>query len=533
MKHKLTRLLLVVVAIFGIQLVTPAAASAAVYTVNTTADEDSGQSGTGAGCSLYEVARALENGTAYGGCPAPDSTGNEILLPGGTYDQTGYNGFYYGGNRGPLTVTGSTTSPTVLLGSSNRSISVYYTNNLTITNLTIRDSQSQGIYLESNQTATLTNILVDGAGNAGIEHYNAAGQATTISNVTVQNSGWAGIFHGNGGGGNGAGKLYLNNANIHGNQSTGIYNSECAYVGNFSLYITNSYIHHNGSSDLSSGGGISNACGHVSVTNSTIAHNEAERGGGISSAAGMVSQDYGNSYTPTYLDMTNVTIYGNTASEGGGGIYLWDGNSTLDHSYTWQNVTIAGNEAPGGSGIYIHDAGTAIQRPDLLNTLIANNTGSPQCASNGEVAFSSASSSNLSTDTTCGTSTSLVDGTGLLADTLTNEGTESIGFNGEVLGLAVLKLLPDSPAITGGQLCPATDSVTQGRPASNCSIGAYQFALANAGNDPSFADDGTAITAPSTGLALTTSSLTTIGGAFFIALAGLTILVRRRYDISR
>ena len=536
MKQLIISCCLIIGGFLGVQLLAPASASAAVYTITATSNEDSGEYGSDpdpdTGCSLREAAIALNYivPTAYGGCPAVDSSGNEIRLPGGTYDLGGV-GFYYYGAHGSLTITGNATTPSVLLGGSNTlelvagwnnsititnltvkdsvgdAVAIYTTGSLTITNLTLQNAG--GIILNNNQTATLANILVDGAtGLEGFYHSNSTGQVTTATNLTIRNSTTA-VYHG---AWDGVGKLYLNNAHIYDNDGVGVYNYECAVATPASLYITNSYIHHN------AGSGVYNQCGHVSLTNTTIAYNQATSGygGGIYSRSGLVADDSVAGAVPTYVDMTNVTIYGNTAGIAGGGIYLADSNvGALPHSYTWKNVTIAGNEAPEGSGIFIASSGGATQRPELINALVVNNTGAAQCGSNATVAFGATSANNLVTDTTCGASASAINGAGLLEDTLTHEGTQAIGFNGEVLGVAVLKLLPNSPAMTGGQLCPSADAVGRDRPTQDCSIGAYQFVLA--GSNGGDGDGGSVPSAPNTGLAgAATSSSLLLGGVLII-----------------
>jgi len=61
------------------------AAAPTVITVTTTTDEDADP---GVGCSLYEASIAANTGAAYGGCPAGDPAGNNLIELGtGTYTQ--------------------------------------------------------------------------------------------------------------------------------------------------------------------------------------------------------------------------------------------------------------------------------------------------------------------------------------------------------------------------------------------------------------------------------------------------------------
>jgi hypothetical protein len=74
------------------------------------------------------------------------------------------------------------------------------------------------------------------------------------------------------------------------------------------------------------GGGLTQA-GTTSLENVTISGNDAERGGGIYQEGGAIT-------------LTNVTLYGNNATNGAGGIYLNTGTGTVTN-------TIIANNVPG------------------------------------------------------------------------------------------------------------------------------------------------------------------------------------------
>jgi predicted outer membrane repeat protein len=80
------------------------------------------------------------------------------------------------------------------------------------------------------------------------------------------------------------------------------------------------------------GGGLFAPSGFVTVTNTTIAHNSAFRGGGI----------YGEASGSIYL--LNSTVYTNTASSAAGGI--WNSTAGDDANVTLKNTIVAGNNDP-------------------------------------------------------------------------------------------------------------------------------------------------------------------------------------------
>ena len=138
-------------------------------------------------------------------------------------------------------------------------------------------------------------------------------------------------------GGNGyGGAIYIN-----GNSST--------------IGIQNCYFHDN--SILVSGGAISVISdADVTITNTTIANNQANgNGGGI---------QHNGSGT---LTVTNSTIYGNTANNYGGGISLDNGTTYIT------NCTIANNSSPtySAGGIAMN---TTTCEAYIKNTIVANNT---------------------------------------------------------------------------------------------------------------------------------------------------------------
>ena len=147
----------------------------------------------------------------------------------------------------------------------------------------------------------------------------------TIGNSTI--SGNTGYFSGGGVVNYGAGILVIENSIISGNIIAGPYFNSGGGVSNFgSLTLQNSTISIN---TAERGGGLLNS-GKVSVKSSSISGNTAVNGGGLT--------NYGS------LTIENSVISGNTANKGGGGVYSF-GNLTITNS------TISGNTANVGGGL--------------------------------------------------------------------------------------------------------------------------------------------------------------------------------------
>ncbi len=130
---------------------------------------------------------------------------------------------------------------------------------------------------------------------------------------------------------------------------------------------------------MGNGGGINvNGGADVTVADTWITNNTAENGGGL--------------HTVSALVVKRSTVSGNTASNDGGGIFVTGGGGTLDLT----NVTVSGNTAASGGAIRtsntisvtnstiafntgttsiggIHTSGTG--NAVLKNTILANNTG--------------------------------------------------------------------------------------------------------------------------------------------------------------
>lgn len=232
------------------------------------------------------------------------------------------------------------------------------------------------------------------------------------------------------------------------------------------------------------GGGMALFGSSATIRRSTLSGNTASIGGGIGSLPDdqftvpprastlTVEQSAlrGNTATifgggifnfPSTLALTNGTVSGNAASQGGG--LFNEGSATLTNS------TFSGNTArPAGGGI-LNAPGNAVT---LLNTVVANSPFDSNCSgaitSNGH---------NLSSDGSCA----------LLGPGDLNNANPNLGPLADNGGPTQTHALPaGSPAIDAGSNtgCPSTDQRGFLRPTDGngdgsaiCDIGAYEFQL--------------------------------------------------------
>ncbi|HEX5617053.1 MAG TPA: choice-of-anchor Q domain-containing protein [Solirubrobacteraceae bacterium] len=257
--------------------------------------------------------------------------------------------------------------------------------------------------------------------------------------------------------------------------------------------ITISGVTISGGSTTGPGGGIFlNSTAALNLSDSAVAGNSADRGGGIYSlgpldikrsliasndALGTSDDAFGGGIEVANGSATleNTTISGNEALSDtgvtgrGGGIYA---SANLD----LHNVTIAGNEAGTGAfgdggGLFQNFAGDP-RRTVATNTLVARNIGG-NCAGtvNDPIESTNGVSDELSQPScnTTGLNNQLVADTRL--GSLTNNGGQT----------DTMALLAGSPGIDKGApaSCPATDQRGTARPSgAACDVGAYELVQA-------------------------------------------------------
>jgi Putative pectate lyase-like adhesive domain len=158
----------------------------------------------------------------------------------------------------------------------------------------------------------------------------------------------------------GAGAVTLQNITLTGGHATGIANVGGALFANGDLTVTNSTITHN-QADSSGGGLIAN--GTMTVRDSTISGNRAGgNGAGIS----------GNNASSAIV-VINSTISGNVVTEkgiGGGGVSAAD--LTLVYS------TVVGNSASIGANLFVHQA-THVFRSSFGSVVASPKGGGDNC----------------------------------------------------------------------------------------------------------------------------------------------------------
>ncbi|MCB8948413.1 MAG: hypothetical protein H6653_10405 [Ardenticatenaceae bacterium] len=344
--------------------------------------------------------------------------------------------------------------------------------------------------------AGVGSTIIDGSASGRV--LETAGNVT-ITGVTIQNGSFNPVDIFGGAGIANYGVLWLEDSLITGNSTTsgggGIFN-------NHQLTLVNSEV--SGNTAGSIGGGIVNYVNDtITITNSLIANNDGNQGGGLYSIGKVI--------------MADSTVQGNTAEVTGGGIILWGGTAVIDSTtiyqneavqygagllnnggvFTMTNSTVSDNSAPDYVGVAnigasveatilnstiaynkVTDAGTRYGGVANLsggtltiqNSIVAQND-QRQCLSNDN--WTSAGN-NLSSDTRCAFTA-----TGDLQ--LTDPLLAPLGdYGGPTLTHA---LSPSSPAIDAGSntACPSTDQRGITRPVDGdnnatavCDMGAFE-----------------------------------------------------------
>ncbi len=205
-------------------------------------------------------------------------------------------------------------------------------------------SGNETITLSLGQLTIDKNLTIDGSNSGG------SGVAVTIQAASTPNTAAYRVLNIN------SGTVSLNNLTIrHGNLPDGTYllGAGLSISGGANITIDACHILEN--SCYFPGGGIYLNESTLTIANSTIANNVAEKGGGIFS------------YYSTFT-MTNSTVYNNTADYNyGGGLYFQKYTATIINSTICENSCGYLN---GGGGIGAEDVTLSIK-----NTILANNTG--------------------------------------------------------------------------------------------------------------------------------------------------------------
>ncbi|MGA0863276.1 MAG: choice-of-anchor Q domain-containing protein [Ilumatobacteraceae bacterium] len=252
-------------------------------------------------------------------------------------------------------------------------------------------------------------------------------------------------------------------------------------------------------------GGMQSA--NITILNSSISHNTVVSDGGstypfsyTSVAGGLASQRFGT------LTVTNSTFHGNVTNSYGGAMSLY----YQDRGVRLTNVTITGNSATLGAGGILWNQLYTGNNYDLRmkNVLLANNTGSGG-ASDDFYATSATSASAVvaSYSIVESSSHSIFSGTGMITGNQASLNLDSsLSDNGAITGTRSLGLLAGSVAIDAG------DAAAHGRtgytvtPPAEDQRGAPRVGAVDIG---AFEFGGTTPTTTTTSTTTTTTSTTT------------------------
>jgi predicted outer membrane repeat protein len=357
-------------------------------------------------------------------------------------------------------------------------------------------------------------VLLDGRRSVQVLQINA-GATVSISGVTIQNGLDAGILN--------FGSTTLDSIKVSENLGIGVFNQGV-------LTVSRSTVSNNvGGSE---GAGIANYGGTLLLTDSTLAGNTAERGGGLWNVSYVITTPGGGlAQVPSLVTIHNSVISGNTVGFLGGGIYnlgpadrthpgaiitisnsvvsgnssnyagggvyndgfliatnvTFSGNSAgsrgggimSDFTVYATNTTISGNSAPSGGGLYVTPIVINIS---LKNTILANNPVGGNC----DTFFALSQGHNLSDDTSC---MYYLNQPGDMNST--SGGLDPAGLKNNGGPTPTFALLPASPAVDAVPLSSCSDvegnTVTTdqrgiARPQGPaCDIGAFELVPQGAG----------------------------------------------------
>ena len=288
------------------------------FVVDTTVDDVALNACTAAAgdCSLRG---AIANANANGG-------NDTITFDAGVFGSAqtiniGANGELVITNNGSLTIQGPGASVVTVSGNNTSNVFKIASGTVTIDGITVATGR---IGIWNLGTLNLINSIVSG-------------------NTTV------GIFN--------TGTMTITDSTISGNSNSTTYGIAGIYT-TATMTITGSTISNNSATNFQSdGGGIGLYGGFLTITRSIITGNSGEYAGGI--------QLFGGSG----VLITDTTISGNTARQGGGGISKWISSSSVPISIV--NSTISGNTAGLGAGI-----NTWASPVTITNSTISNNSAS-------------------------------------------------------------------------------------------------------------------------------------------------------------
>jgi hypothetical protein len=214
---------------------------------------------------------------------------------------------------------------------------------------------SAGVYTEPLDISKELFLLGEGPDSTFLDGENShrvlqasSPAGLSLSDLSIRNGYTTGE---NGGGIFNYQTLILNNVSAYSNATD---SSGAGIFNNGTLILLNSEVISNTSEGV--GGGIySYYSGIVTVTDSLIAGNSGNQGGGV--------------YSLGVLYLARTTLRGNFAALFGGGLTIFGGTSELD------SVTVSGNQSPGYGGGIVNDLGVLTITNSTVSANLADNFG--------------------------------------------------------------------------------------------------------------------------------------------------------------
>ncbi len=418
------------------------AASAQAATITVSSLNDSG----GSGCELREAITSANNDNAAGNGCVNGSGADTINLPAGQIAlDTGV------GNEpqitSPITIVGqSVTSTGITQSLSGRIFRVGSSGDLTLSSLTVYGGVladagggiiNNGVLKLNGVEMGENEVIGDNSANTGGAIFGGMNSSTTISNSVIGAPGHGNIAGSSGGGVSVEyGTLVVINSVFADDQANGTGSNGVG--GAIRLVDSNPTPHvhlilnsvFTGNDAARAGGGIFSSLGSTQaaqIERSTFSANTALSGGGALF------------YGPTTV--LNTTFSGNIASSNGGGVTTEDVAGATDVALT--NTTLAGNQAPSGSGIELISGGVLTLKSSILDDPAG---GGSECDLSGGTLATAGH--NLVSDASCGLAGSGdLQSTNPLLGALADNGGPAAGAPGATAVLRTRALLAGSPAI--------------------------------------------------------------------------------------
>jgi len=375
-------------------------------------------------------------------------------------------------DQGTLTVTGATlTSNTAVRAGGGIEDNSMAGMMLTLTNVTLENNTAGsapgnggGLHITGPGNSTVTGGMVSGniAASEGGGLWNGSGtmtvDATVISNNTASG---AGADNGGGGIFNNGGTLMVNNATISENEADGASGSGGAVLSTTgTVTIENTMLTLNSANRA--GGAIELINGTINVSNSTLSEND------VNGMAGTPAPGNGGAFHVTGMSslstFTSCTISENEAGREGGGLWNQSGstmnviNCSLD-----ANIAAGAGIDDGGGAVFNNGGTTNIEASALTNNMASGTNGSGGAVHDGSGSLTTILTTTISGNTATNSGGGVYNnGQPLMitASTITNN-TASTG--GGVDGMAAISLKNTITALNLGNTGVNLSGMVQSR----------------------------------------------------------------------